>query len=63
MAEETGQEKTHRATPRKRNKAREDGQVAKSREVNSVILLGGAIGFFVLFGGSWIRTWAETPSP
>jgi flagellar biosynthetic protein FlhB len=60
MAEQTGQERTHPATPRKRQKAREDGQVAKSREVNSVMLLGGAIGFFVLFGGSWVQTWIQT---
>ena len=60
MAEQTGQERTHPASPRKRRKAREDGQVAKSREVNSVLLLGGAIGFFVLFGGSWVRTWVDT---
>ncbi len=60
MAEQTGQERTHPATPRKRKKAREDGQVAKSREINSVLLLGGAIGFFALFGGSWMRLWTET---
>jgi flagellar biosynthetic protein FlhB len=60
MAEQTGQERTHPASPRKRQKARDDGQVAKSREVNSVMLIGGAIGFFVLFGGSWMNTWTET---
>ena len=60
MAEKTGQEKTHPASPRKRQKAREEGQVAKSREINSVMLLGGALGFFVLFGGSWMQTWTQT---
>jgi flagellar biosynthetic protein FlhB len=60
MAEQTGQERTHPASPRKRQKARDDGQVAKSREINSVMLLGGALGFFVLFGGSWIQTWIHT---
>ncbi len=60
MAEQTGQERTQPATARKRSRAREDGQVAKSREVNSVMLLGGAIGFFALFGGSWMRLWTET---
>ena len=60
MAEQTGQERTHPASPRKRQKARDEGQVAKSREVNSVMLLGGAIGFFVLFGGSWMNTWTKT---
>jgi flagellar biosynthetic protein FlhB len=60
MAEQTGQERTHPATPRKRRRAREDGQVAKSREINSVMLLGGAIGIFLLFGGAWIHTWTDT---
>jgi flagellar biosynthetic protein FlhB len=60
MAEETGQEKTLPATPRKRQKARDEGQVAKSREINSVMILGGAVGFFALFGGSWVNTWTET---
>jgi len=60
MAEQSAQEKTLPASPRKRQKARDDGQVAKSREVNSVMLLGGALGFFVLFGGSWMQTWVRT---
>ncbi|MGM0418702.1 MAG: flagellar biosynthesis protein FlhB [Thermodesulfobacteriota bacterium] len=39
MAEEDGQEKTEEATPRKRQKSREDGQVAKSIEIVSVVVL------------------------
>ena len=42
MAEETAGERTEEATPRKREKAREKGQVARSQEVNS---------FFVLVAG------------
>lgn len=34
-----GEEKTEKATPRKRKKAREKGQVLKSKEINSAILL------------------------
>ena len=60
MAEQTGQERTFPATPRKRRKAREDGQVAKSREINSVMILGAALGLFTLFGSAWMRTWTET---
>jgi flagellar biosynthetic protein FlhB len=60
MAEQTGQERNLPATPRKRRKAREEGQVAKSREVNSVLILGGAVGLFALFGGTWMRTVTET---
>ena len=40
MAEEQqGQEKTEEATPRKLEKAKEDGQVARSRELNSVAVV------------------------
>ena len=39
MAEQDGQEKTEEATPRKRQKSREDGQVAKSIEIVSVVVL------------------------
>jgi flagellar biosynthetic protein FlhB len=60
MAEQTGQERTYPASPRKRQKARDDGHVAKSREISSVMLLGGALGFFLLLGGSWMQTWIKT---
>ena len=40
MAEEQqGQEKTEEATPRKLEKAKEEGQVARSRELNSVAIV------------------------
>ncbi|HEX7036015.1 MAG TPA: flagellar biosynthesis protein FlhB [Pseudomonadales bacterium] len=43
MAEENlGQERTERATPRKREKAREEGQVPRSRELNSMALVCAA---------------------
>jgi len=44
MAEDDGQEKTEDPTPRKRQKAREDGQVAKSIELVSVAILFFAVG-------------------
>ena len=46
MAEETqSQEKTEEATPRKKTKAREEGQVARSRELNSMAVVSfGALG-------------------
>lgn len=53
MAEEQqGQEKTEEATPRKREKAKQDGQVARSRELNSVALVtfGAAATVFVMPG-------------
>ena len=43
MAGESNQERTEKATPRRRLKARDEGRVAKSMELNSalIILLGG----------------------
>ncbi len=39
MAEETGQERTEDATPRRKQQAREKGQIASSRELNTVLML------------------------
>ena len=49
MAEEQqGQEKTEEATPRKLEKAKEEGQVARSRELNSVaIVTFGAVAAYL----------------
>lgn len=56
MAEESGQEKTEEATPKKLEKAREEGQVARSKELNTLaVLLAGATGL-LLFGGMMVRT-------
>ncbi len=49
----TGQEKTEKATGKKRQEARKNGQVALSREVSSVMVLGASLGFFY-FAGSWV---------
>lgn len=43
MPEDSGQEKTEDATPRKREKAREEGQVARSVEIPSVMVLLASI--------------------
>ncbi len=50
MPEESFQERTEQATPKKRQEAREKGQVAKSRELSSVAVL--LTGVFTLFWGS-----------
>lgn len=53
MAESEGSERTESATPRRREKAREEGQVAKSQEINSVAIL--VCGFlFVLAAVGWM---------
>jgi len=48
MAEEQFQERTEQATPRRRQKAREEGKVARSQELNSaaILLLGAATLYF-----------------
>jgi flagellar biosynthetic protein FlhB len=56
MAEDyQGQEKTEEPTPRKSEKAREEGQVVRSRELTTlVVVLGGALGL-IFFGGGMVR--------
>lgn len=66
--EDTGQEKTEQATPRKREKAREEGQVARSMELNSVVIVTIGLATVYLFGpalcahlmGSMRHTFAES---
>ena len=53
MAEAAVQEKTEKATPRRRRDARKKGQVAQSREISSVLILMTTMGVFY-FAGSWI---------
>lgn len=47
MPEESFQERTERATPRRREKAREKGQVAKSQDLNAAAII--CLGFMALF--------------
>ncbi len=55
MADEQSlQEKTQDATPKRRGDARREGQVARSLELASSAVLGAALGSFLLFGG-WMR--------
>lgn len=53
MEKSTAQEKTEQPTPRKLQKAREKGNVAKSAEIPSVLILLSALCVFAL-GGSWM---------
>jgi len=39
MAEDSGQERTEEATPRRKQQAKEKGQVAQSRELNTMLML------------------------
>lgn len=56
MAEEdTGQERTEQATPRRLERAREEGQVPRSRELNTAaILLAGSAALLIF--GQWLGT-------
>ncbi len=52
MADQPGAEKTEQATPRRRAKAREEGNVAKSQEVGSVVVLAVSLGALAALGPS-----------
>jgi len=54
MAEDSAQEKTEEATPRRLRKARDEGQVPRSRDLTTTaVLLAGSIGLLV-FGGHMV---------
>ncbi len=53
------QEKTEQATPRRKQKAREKGQVARSRELISLITVGGVILMFYITGSDFIKNISE----
>ena len=53
MPENTGQERTEQATPKRKQEARRKGQVAQSREIASVTVLMVSLGYFY-FAGSWM---------
>lgn len=52
-------EKTEEPTAKKREKAREEGQVAKSTEVTSAFLLFGMFAIFKIFGSNTIESMRE----
>ena len=53
MPENTGQEKTEKATPKRKQEARKKGQVAQSKEISSVMILMVSTAYFY-FAGSWM---------
>ena len=52
MADRPNQDKTEKATPKRRQDARKKGQVAQSRELPSVMILMMSLGVFFFGGGS-----------
>jgi flagellar biosynthetic protein FlhB len=59
MAENTAGERTERATPRRREKAREKGQVARSQEVNSFFVLAVGLSLLLLCAGHFTEELAR----
>jgi flagellar biosynthetic protein FlhB len=53
MADEGFQEKTEQATPRKRQKVKEKGQVARGRDLSSMAAMGGIL-LILYFGGEYL---------
>ncbi len=59
MGEESGQERTEEATPRRLEQARERGQVPRSRELNTLLVtLTAAVGL-LSFSGQFVASLAE----
>ena len=56
MAEENLQEKTEKATPKRRKDSRRKGRVAQSREIPSVMILITSLGVFFFAGGNIFRS-------
>ncbi|WP_459618375.1 flagellar biosynthesis protein FlhB [Bordetella sp. 2513F-2] len=56
MAEESDLEKTEAASPRRLEKAREEGQIARSRELGTFLLLAAGVAGLWLSGGSLYRS-------
>ncbi len=54
MPEKNDQERTERATPKKRAQARKKGQVAQSREIPSAAILIGATAVFYFWGSNMV---------
>lgn len=59
MAEERFEERTEQATPRRRQKAREQGQVPRSRELISMASTAGIILAFYLTGDYFIKNLSD----
>lgn len=54
MAENTAQERTEQATPKRLREAREKGQIPRSRELNTMALLMAAAGGLLVMGNSMV---------
>jgi flagellar biosynthetic protein FlhB len=55
VAEDTGQERTEEATPRRRQQATEKGQVARSRELSTMLVLLASVAGATFLGPGMVR--------
>ncbi len=62
MADDSFQEKTQDATPRKKDKAKEKGQVARSKELTSMTSMSGIVMLLYFGSGYFITKLAEMTS-
>jgi flagellar biosynthesis protein FlhB len=53
------QNKTEKATPRQRKRARERGQVTRSRELNAALAMGAVAGVLTVMGRSAVPAWTQ----
>lgn len=59
MAEDTGQERTHDATPKRISDARAKGDVPRSRELNTVLMLLASMLGFAVLGGTGVSAYKQ----
>ncbi len=59
MAESDGQERTEQATPKRQREAREKGQIARSRELNTAAALLASAALFLAMGDSLFQGMGE----
>src|SRR3569833_835836 len=62
MAQEGGQERTEEATPKRLREAREKGQVARSRELTSFIMMMATGGALLFLGGGLVTAILQSMS-
>lgn len=59
MSESSSQDKTERATPKRLKDAREKGQIARSRELTTAVLIAGGAAVLIAQGADMVREAAQ----
>lgn len=58
MAEDF-QDRTEPATPKRREESRAKGEIPRSRDLNTLVMLVGASSAILLWGGDWLAAWTD----